>query len=182
MAIHAIRGSENDRQLGLAMIALRTLSTMYSIANAIRNIFQKLAEKRRVRVQGEAQTNRDVLLGTGAPKGQPYNVSDTLNIQRKDLTSLPTASNTMTMPTWGPTPMPTPNSPRRLLTAPEVSSTVNGRQNDTGELLDSGYSRSMQTDFLDLSSIIHPSMMDLAGFVAFEIDPMDTLDDVLTFN
>lgn len=182
MAIHAMRGSENDRQLALSMIALRTLSTMYSIANAIRNIFQTLAEKRRVRVQGEAQTHRDVLLGTGVSKGQPCNVSDILNTQRKDLTGLPTASDTMTMPAWWPAPVHTPNSTPGISTATEVSSNISARQNDIGELSDSCYGSSMQTDFPDLSSIIHPSMMDLAGLAAFEFDPVDTLDDALTFD
>ncbi|KAL1865927.1 hypothetical protein VTK73DRAFT_5011 [Phialemonium thermophilum] len=46
MTMHAIRGAAGENQLGLCMIAMRTLATMYWAASWIRNIFQKLGEKK----------------------------------------------------------------------------------------------------------------------------------------
>ena len=46
MTIHAIRGRESEQQLSLCMIAMRPLSSMYFAAGWIRNLFQKLSEKR----------------------------------------------------------------------------------------------------------------------------------------
>ena len=46
--MHVIRGGAAEHQLGLCMVAMRTLATMYSNAEWVRNIFQKLGEKRRV--------------------------------------------------------------------------------------------------------------------------------------
>lgn len=48
MTIHAMRGPASDPQLGLCMIAMLTLSTMYWIGSSIRQRFQKLAEKARM--------------------------------------------------------------------------------------------------------------------------------------
>ncbi|KAJ9157327.1 hypothetical protein NKR23_g302 [Pleurostoma richardsiae] len=46
MTMHVIRGAAGEHQLSLCMIAMRTLSTMYWAAGWIRNIFQKLGEKK----------------------------------------------------------------------------------------------------------------------------------------
>jgi hypothetical protein len=47
MTMHAIRGPSAEHQLGLCMIAMRTLSTMYWAAGWIRNIFQKMGERQK---------------------------------------------------------------------------------------------------------------------------------------
>lgn len=49
--MHAIRGPAADQQLGLCMIAMRTLSTMYWAGNLIRTVFQKFGEWRRKTAQ-----------------------------------------------------------------------------------------------------------------------------------
>ena len=52
MTMHAIRGPAAEHQLSVCMIAMRTLSTMYWAAGWIRNIFQKLGEKKQKNIQG----------------------------------------------------------------------------------------------------------------------------------
>jgi hypothetical protein len=47
MTMHAIRGRAAEHQLGLCMVAMRSLATMYTNAEWVRNIFQKLSEKKR---------------------------------------------------------------------------------------------------------------------------------------
>ncbi len=75
MTIHAMRGPVTERQLGLCMIALRTLSTMYSIGTVIRNIFQRLGEKRRSKTQAHAHAQAQTQVQTGTQASTPHNMS-----------------------------------------------------------------------------------------------------------
>lgn len=52
MTMHAIRGPAAEHQLSVCMIAMRTLSKMYWAAGWIRNIFQKLGEKKQKNFHG----------------------------------------------------------------------------------------------------------------------------------
>lgn len=56
MTMHAIRGPASDHQLGLCMVAMRALATMYTNAEWVRNIFQKLGDRKRGTGRGGAST------------------------------------------------------------------------------------------------------------------------------
>lgn len=59
MTMHALRGPKAEHELNICMIAMRTLSTMYSAAGWIRLLFQRLADKKRGRTKSNKSSSKN---------------------------------------------------------------------------------------------------------------------------
>ena len=82
--MHAIRGPPAEHQLSLCMIAMRSLATMYSNAEWVRNIFQALGRKKNVAAH--------TAVSTRASSPQPVFIRDDSEISH--LSSMPLTAST----------------------------------------------------------------------------------------
>ncbi|KAH8892727.1 hypothetical protein GQ53DRAFT_840588 [Thozetella sp. PMI_491] len=106
LSVQAVQGPSADQNSGLCMIALRTLSTMYGVGNVIRNMFQTLEKKRRMKAHGQGSTgNANASSSRWQSQSQTHNSGGTGQIP---CPPLPPSTGASTAP-W-PTPSTTPIS------------------------------------------------------------------------
>ncbi|CAK7206925.1 hypothetical protein SEUCBS139899_009732 [Sporothrix eucalyptigena] len=107
MLMHAIRGPAAEHQLSLCMIAMRSMATMYSNAEWVRNIFQALGKKKHAAVHPAVSTRASSPQPVFAKDDSGSNSHPTLAISSDSLAAvrqdgwLPAASSTCPVGTSG---------------------------------------------------------------------------------